>query len=737
MYCINVGWYLSAKAPLNANSNISLTKGPSLLLAVCLLFLKYSRDTFVAILLGKKTIKVVWPCIILALQALILSGCGGGGHSTPPFHNAPPVPAVTAPTISIQPENATAADGSSASFAVAASGSAPLSYQWKRDGSLIAGAISASYTIAHVTMTDNSAHFSVDVSNSAGAVSSVAATLTVLAIPSQIPPQIVTQPQAQAVLYGAPASFSVVASGTPPLTFQWRKNGVNISGATAATYALSATISADSGAVFDCLVINAAGSALSSSALLTVSAVYTTIVDAGSSTHLSFYEVIPGDGGYPQISKLFEKEYGDNGIANFLNGNGTIEVGNPGGLNTLPVNCPGTTGLAELDFNPCVLAPLLAAQDVQLTATQITRAQVKVELFGTTGMRTEDQLNGGSNTAQQILEYYQTMKFYVADMSYATGEFKTINGNSEEGVWAWVNLNDYYLNAFGGNSTVSPTVQTPVGDFEVGNSSMQIAFPTNATPDDAANVYLVSINGKTFNVNSKSILGLGAGDARKYVRAFNYNANEGAPDCFSATATVLNTAEDSGIALYPSNETTGFYPFPANAAYMSTPWTMVSGFELNLVGAPSFDSTTCSAKYDTVINQVISLNRNSDGTFNEGVIATVSSLKSILQTSNSPFVGIGNFYDTANDLGVATSTNFDPSMFMSNLQDICTAPIAGPTLAQQGVCANGIFMNAFLFGSDGLFNSSSAIFDGVLPSSESGNTVLSWERGYLLVKYAN
>jgi hypothetical protein len=164
---------------------------------------------------------------------------------------------------------------------------------------------------------------------------------------------------------------------------------------------------------------------------------------------------------------------------------------------------------------------------------------------------------------------------------------------------------------------------------------------------------------------------------------------------------------------------------------------MLSSSELNLVGVPNFDLNSCSAKYDAVISQVISLNRNSDGASNQGAIATVQSLKSILQTSNSPFVGVGNFYDTANDLGMAPSTNFDPSIFMQNLQNICTGFIAGATLLQQGICANGTFMNTFLFGNNGLFTSSSAIFTGVLPSKQNGDTVLSWGRGYLLLKYAN
>ena len=88
-------------------------------------------------------------------------------------------------------------------------------------------------------------------------------------------------------------------------------------------------------------------------------------------------------------------------------------------------------------------------------------------------MHTEDTRNGGSYSSESIAAYYQIMKTYVAGMGFATGEFKTINGNSEEGVWTWTNLNDYYYNAFNGNPTVSSTAQTPVGDFEVGGSSMQ------------------------------------------------------------------------------------------------------------------------------------------------------------------------------------------------------------------------------------------------------------------------
>lgn len=507
-----------------------------------------------------------------------------------------------------------------------------------------------------------------------------------------------------------------------------------------------------------CLVVGVAvvgcvGSG-SSSSTQAVSPVYTTIFDAGSSgTRLSFYKVIPGNGNYPQINKLFEKEYNDNGINDFLSGNGSIELVDkygesvlPGGVR--PTGCTGGTevtngqqvqiiNLGVLDVSPCVLAPLLVAQDTALTESGLTRAQVKTELFATAGMRTENKRNGGRYTTEQITAYYQIMKSYVAGMGFATGEFKTINGNSEEGVWTWINLNDYYYNIFGGNPTVSKTIQQPVGDFEVGGSSMQIAFPSNLTANAESNVYSVTINGKTFNVYSKTILGLGGDDARKYVRAYGYNNQNGGLDCFATGATISSTTEDSGIALYPSTLLTPNI-FPANIV-TTAPWLILSSSVLNLTGITSFDLNSCSAKYTVVESQVTSLARNNNGTYNEGNTATLAALKGTLQNNSTrPFVGLDTFYYIAADLDLAESTNFNPTTFETALTTKCASPIVpGSKLQQQAICANGTFMDSFLFGANGLFKDSSASFAGVLSSKQNGKTVLTWTRGYLLQKYAN
>lgn len=85
-------------------------------------------------------------------------------------------------------------------------------------------------------------------------------------------PSITTQPQSQAVLAGASVTLSVVASGSGTLAYQWRRNGVNIAGATAASYTFTATLG-DNGAVYSVVVTgDTAPPATSANATLTVNA---------------------------------------------------------------------------------------------------------------------------------------------------------------------------------------------------------------------------------------------------------------------------------------------------------------------------------------------------------------------------------------------------------------------------------------------------------------------------------
>jgi hypothetical protein len=189
------------------------------------------------------------------------------GNATSNLATLTVTPKLVMPEITAQPQSVSVDAGQAASFNVTATGTAPLSYQWKRGGTDIAGATAANYTLAATTFADNNAQFTVTVSNLAGSVTSEAATLSVAQI---VPVKITTQPADAHVVLGQTASFSVVASGTGPLSYQWRKNGTNIAGATDVSYTTPATVPADNNALFSVVVSNTAGPVTSADATLTV-----------------------------------------------------------------------------------------------------------------------------------------------------------------------------------------------------------------------------------------------------------------------------------------------------------------------------------------------------------------------------------------------------------------------------------------------------------------------------------
>jgi polyhydroxybutyrate depolymerase len=171
--------------------------------------------------------------------ALLLSACGtdDGGSRVPP----PTTPVVSPPTISTQPSAASVTAPASATFTVSATGTAPLAYQWRRNGADIAGAASSSYTLTTTSLSDTGAAFTVRVSNSAGTVESASVTLTVTApaagtltsqtltssgvtrdyllyTPSGLPTGAVPL---VVVLHGGTQDAAITASETLP-TFAWR-----------------------------------------------------------------------------------------------------------------------------------------------------------------------------------------------------------------------------------------------------------------------------------------------------------------------------------------------------------------------------------------------------------------------------------------------------------------------------------------------------------------------------------
>lgn len=85
-------------------------------------------------------------------------------------------------------------------------------------------------------------------------------------------PSIIIQPTSRTVTAGQTATFTVVASGTSPFSYQWWKNGTVVRDATSSSYTSPAESMSDSGAHFSVVVSNSAGSATSGTAILTVNA---------------------------------------------------------------------------------------------------------------------------------------------------------------------------------------------------------------------------------------------------------------------------------------------------------------------------------------------------------------------------------------------------------------------------------------------------------------------------------
>ncbi len=167
------------------------------------------------------------------------------------------------PVITTQPIAKTIAVGGSAAFSIAATSTAPLTYQWLKNGTAISGATDASYSISSA-QTTHAGTYSVQVTNSFGNVTSSGALLAV-----GNPPVITTQSIAKTIAVGGSAAFSVTATGSAPLTYQWLKNGAAISGATDASYSISNAQTTHAG-TYSVLVTNSFGNVTSTGALLTV-----------------------------------------------------------------------------------------------------------------------------------------------------------------------------------------------------------------------------------------------------------------------------------------------------------------------------------------------------------------------------------------------------------------------------------------------------------------------------------
>lgn len=188
------------------------------------------------------------------------------------FSFSTPSASLTGPVvITLQPESQTLRAGSNVTFRVVATGSGPLTYQWRFNSAALPGATSDTLTVTNLHLFDDGA-YTVAVSNSYGQLVSSETRLVVW-----IRPVITVQPVSQKAVIGGSVTFSVVVDGNPPpFGFRWRKNGLTqtnivlndkISFFTVTNIQPTETTNVFSYSVG---VTNAAGSILTSNAVLTV-----------------------------------------------------------------------------------------------------------------------------------------------------------------------------------------------------------------------------------------------------------------------------------------------------------------------------------------------------------------------------------------------------------------------------------------------------------------------------------
>ena len=175
-----------------------------------------------------------------------------------------------APTITTQPTSRTVAAGSPASFTTVVTGSPTPTLQWFKNSVAVPGATTELLTFASAALAD-AGSYTLVATNSQGSVTSNAATLTV----TGTAPVVITQPASVAQPAGTAASLTVVASGSP--AYQWRKNGVNVVGATNATLPFAALTAADT-ASYDVVLTNATGTLTSNAATVVVATPLTAVL---------------------------------------------------------------------------------------------------------------------------------------------------------------------------------------------------------------------------------------------------------------------------------------------------------------------------------------------------------------------------------------------------------------------------------------------------------------------------
>lgn len=415
------------------------------------------------------------------------------------------------------------------------------------------------------------------------------------------------------------------------------------------------------------------------------------VIDAGSSgTRLYIYQVMPAS--YPQITpKLTKFEIkSEQGIDDGFCRKNTQGVW---------VIQPATV---QQNYIEEVFKPLLTK-----IPEYVQNQQVLVSVLATAGMRSA-KLNCNA-TDQQEGNYYNLIKSFISSfvgqnsVTFKIGDVRTIDGDAEEGVWSWINLNDVKRNIFS-NPNSSVPVGQPVGVVEVGGSSIQISYPTQ---NDGNFTVTKSIGGKTYKIFSKTYLGLGQDDARKWLRNM--------PDPYPSTCwpSGFPASLDLGDEGFPKLKSNGIYNGSRRINCYKLRNSLISS-----VMSPAVDPRVWSVQADFV---------GIDGAYyavSQTTPADIISSPWRLNDKLSICYNVNNFLNT----------KYFP--LTKNGKNAIEADDN-----TQNYCVNASYIYEFLFDEQvGIFRNNPRQFTTVFANEdktlpEDVQTILTWTRGYLLQKY--
>ncbi len=198
-------------------------------------------------------------------DAITCVGTNSGGTATT---NAAIIDVFPAVSITQQPANVLITEGQTAIFSVVALSTFSVAYQWRRDGVAISGATSDTLVLPSVLLSRNGEQYTCSVTALGTTLLSDAALLYVTS--QFVPLSILTQPASIQALEGSPVAFAISVAGSQPVTYQWRRNGVDIVGAVGSSYSISAADMSDNGALYTVAITNPMGTIVSAPATLSV-----------------------------------------------------------------------------------------------------------------------------------------------------------------------------------------------------------------------------------------------------------------------------------------------------------------------------------------------------------------------------------------------------------------------------------------------------------------------------------